>query len=128
MSQIRPNKKLAREWAKKLKDSGFVDIEETDGRLKKWESHFFTHRPDKVFQDAKAEYYRMAGHFLHDHLFVDEEEKLIWTLHADGKGQRQIIKEMQRRGYVAHFNKVGSIVRRLSAEMKKSHQEGIENE
>ncbi len=128
MSPTRPPKKLARLWAKKLANSGFEDIEQSDGRLKKWEAHYFNHRPDKPFQEAKTAYYRMAGYLLHDHIFEDEKEKLIWSLHAEGKGQRQIIRELHKQGHQACFDSLRPVINKLSAEMKRKYQEGKENE
>lgn len=119
-------KKLQREWNKKLKDSGFVDAEEPDGRLKRWHGHYFhnRYRPDPEFQASKEEYYRMAGHFLYDHAFEDDVQRLIWSMHAEGKGQRVIIKELKHRGLRGHFDFVGSTIRNLAIAMKKRYQNG----
>lgn len=126
MSTPKPKslKQLTREWDKRLKDSGFEDIEQRDGRLKRWESHFFKQRPDVEFQEAKTSYYRMAGYFLHEHKFEDDVIKLIWQLHSEGLGQRTIIKELKHRGLRGHFNFVGSTIRTLAALMKKRYANG----
>lgn len=124
-------KKLQREWNKRLKDSGFKDIEQPDGRLKRWDSHYFqlqfsqNHQGlTKEYQESKIAYYRMAGYFLNDYKFQDEVEKLIWNMHSEGVGQRAIIKELKHRGLRGHFDYVGGTIRRLAAEMKKRYQNG----
>ncbi len=130
-TQPKDFKKLQREWNKKLKDSGFNDIEQANGLLKRWDSHYFqlqfsqNHQGlTKEFQESKMAYYRMAGYFLNDYKFTDESEKLIWTMHAEGKGQRSIIKELKHRGLRGHFDFVGATIRRLVVEMKKRYQGG----
>lgn len=87
-------KKLTKLWYKKLEKEGFQEIEQADGNLKVWHSHKFLRTSDgSVFSaPAKEEYFRSAGHFLHDHVFSNEAEKDIWKLHCEGLSIREIAK------------------------------------
>lgn len=87
-------KKLNAKWSKKLEKSGFEDIEQPadfksgapDGNLKKWSASFFSNpsRFDAAKYEAKEEYYRLAGQFLHEHRFSHRDEKALWEMHSEG--------------------------------------------
>lgn len=83
-------KKLKALWEKKLKKSGFEDIEQKDGRLKAWHSHRFAVEAKKTVFEAKAEYYRKAEHFLNDAQFSSKKERRVWELHSQGVSERDI--------------------------------------
>ena len=112
------------EWDKKLRDSGFVDIEDRKtGLLKKcggdqlrlpedferlsccWtEIEINTSMPDHqfsnrgyssfVWKQSQAEYYRLAAIMCHDGNFKTDREKEIWNLHAEGLSYREIAKKI----------------------------------
>lgn len=109
---------LQAKWDKKLKDSGFEDIEQRDGNLKRWSL-------DKtVFQrerdSAKEEYYRLAGHFLYDHEFESEKDRKVWELHAEGNSLNTIIHKLRELGVkTAYREEPHAIVRKLSEIMSK---------
>lgn len=94
MSQKKPRtefEKLQAVWDKKLKDSGFNDIETRDDRLKSWSTKlFFYHQADAW--EAKRSYYQMAENFLTEYKFDTEREKTIWAYHAEGISCRDIAK------------------------------------
>lgn len=115
--------KLIAEWDKKLKESGFIDIEDRKtGFLKKcggdeiWDASVFEnistefvdglYRGKKnyfdnkgystfVWKQSQAEYYRIASIMCHDGVFKTEREKQIWELHAEGLSYRQISKRIR---------------------------------
>lgn len=117
-------KKLQAEWNKRLKKEGFEDIEQADGNLKLWDSHkarsMYSSKGAEYYE-ARARYYQLAGQFLHDFVFPDEETKLIWELHADGMSYRNIIKTVKSRGYSAFRDKVQRIIGELRQEMVKRY-------
>jgi hypothetical protein len=116
-------KKLIAEWDKKLKESGFEDLEDRKtGFLKKcggdelwepnsfnnfnsaWSEHEKTLSAIKlsgkgystfVWKQSQAEYYRLASIMCHDGVFKTDKEKDIWVLHAEGLSYRQIAKELK---------------------------------
>lgn len=113
-------KKLQKEWYAKAKESGFDDIEQEDGNLKVWSHQFFKVRHNQTLFEAKQEYYRLAGQFLHSHKFADDVEKKIWEYHAtDATSIRDIVKELANIGVKTNKNKVNAILRNLSEQMLK---------
>jgi hypothetical protein len=76
-------------WARRLKASGFKDIETRDGGL-----------ATAVRTDAKSvlsregdevsEYHRRAAAFLHEHKFRSAEERRIWALNVEGASYRRM--------------------------------------
>lgn len=90
-------KTLQREWYRKLKDSGFDDIEDVDSPeeyLKAWHSQYFQkrHTPDKFI--ANQEYYRRTQAFLMHYTFANQLDKQIWKMHSEGRPLRAIAKKL----------------------------------
>lgn len=110
-------KKLQKEWDAKLKNSGFDDAEQRDGRLKVWHNHYFTnrHSPDQFI--TQEIYYRIATDLLTEYKFANDKEKLIWRLHAEGLPYREIYKKMTR--YYGHpaRHTVYKVINTLRAEI-----------
>jgi len=116
-------KKLIAEWDKKLKLSGFVDIEDRKtGLLKKcggdasWDPDWFDDLSSDfhawegktvdgikmgskgystfVWKQSQAEYYRLVSIYLHDKEFKTPREKQIWGYHAEGISHREIARKL----------------------------------
>jgi hypothetical protein len=107
-------KKLQSKWYKKLADAGFEDIEQEDGNLKRWASSVFKSRYDPTLFAAKEEYYRLAGQFLHDHVFDTRVEKMIWERHTAGISQEDIHLQLKARGIKIGHCRVTDIVMKLA--------------
>lgn len=107
--------KLQKEWYAKLRESGFKDIEQADGNLKIW-SRFFKGKLDTLQGEAKAQYFRAAGQFLHSHQFASEYDKTIWDMHANGISGRSIARQLR-----VNKNTVFELLEALKKEMLKSH-------
>lgn len=82
-------------WYKKLKDSGFNDIEYADGsiavglpRSVKWK--------DEDLRQITQDYYCMAYHFLNSYQFDTELEKIMWEYHSEGLSARDISKLLKQ--------------------------------
>jgi hypothetical protein len=89
-------KRLNKEWKKRLKKSGFVDIEFTfdngdTASLTKPAIGVCGEQPSYDRYVAKTEYYSAAGKFLYDFKFEVAIEKTIWELHAGGMSYREIV-------------------------------------
>ena len=99
MSQKKPVnfKKLQQDWYKKLKDSGFEDIERPNGLLKMWSSEYerFISIYDRTTWIAKAQYFQLAENFFHDYKFETEKDKLIWGWHKENISIRNIVKKLK---------------------------------
>lgn len=92
-------KALQAKWYKKLKDTGFVDIEQPndpDEMLKSWDSYRF-HRSMKGQQFASTqEFYYQAVQWLEVYKFKSARHKKIWTKYANGDTLREIAKIHKR--------------------------------
>jgi hypothetical protein len=105
-SQSKEFVELQEQWYKKLKDSGFNDIEQDENYLLTSAYNMFNPNRNKVGSiqgvvdrmNSKAEYYRLAGHFLHEFKFPTELEKEIWDLHSQGISHRNIILKLKQKG------------------------------
>lgn len=114
MSLKSTNHQLHKEWYGKLKDEGFVDVE--DGCLKHptlREFHCLKYTKDQMLElRFKSEAYQTrAERFLNHEAFYDaaisitqhgnckvivEEIKYIWLMHCNGHTERTIAKETGR--------------------------------
>lgn len=108
-------KELQSTWYKKLEDTGFVEIEQPDGNLKKWSSYLVSQAYE--VRQAKEEYFRAAGKFLYDHKFKDEYERQVWAFHAQGLSLYKTVDALKALGLKAYRSKIQRIVQTLSLEM-----------
>lgn len=118
-------KKLQSEWTKKLKKSGFEDIEDSKGKLLQYSASHVNHRIAPVKWETKSEYYRLAEHFFHEHKFKSLEQS-IWELHYAGDSIRTIVKKLKDKGIHTYRFQVHKIIVELRTLMlekaKKSHE------
>lgn len=127
--QTQDFKALDAEWKTKLKDSGFEDIEKDEDSLIDWASSAFKRRPE--YDQSKAEYYRLAGQFLHDYRFRGPDAawlKRIWELHAVGTSIREIVKIVDPLGEQSPhtlFKKVQTSLAKLSKRMIEKCQKQL---
>ena len=106
-------------WYKKLKKSGFEDIEQDDFNLKTNSSVFFKNHTFEVWT-AKATYYQMASNFLEEYKFNSRIEKVIWEYHSNGISFRDISKLLKKakiKSISTNRQDIWLIVKRLKATM-----------
>lgn len=116
-------KELQAKWYAKLASKLFNDIER-NGHLKRSERFYALERcANEDVVEAKTEYYRIAGHFLHGHKFETVLEERIWELHAKGLSVRKIVTALKKKRFHVYRRKVDEIVRRLADEMVKHARE-----
>ena len=93
--------KLQKEWYKKLKESGFEDLEYfyPNGEAKEWlkgssKFDFFSDNPaldvPSLTYESTLDYYNNAVSKLETTKFDSEEHKEIWRLHSEGMSLRKI--------------------------------------
>lgn len=89
-------------WYRKLERAGFRDIEtgsEHDGLLR-------TDKridPEKLSEyEAQAEYYRLAGQYLHEATFEAPFDRDVWERHAEGMSVRNIVDLLGSSIHVVH--------------------------
>lgn len=87
-------KQLQKIWYKKLKDSGFEDIEKENGELKDFHSFKFQRTHSPVSFELNARYYELASQLTHEYPFKSRRDKQVWVRHANGETLEQIAKEM----------------------------------
>lgn len=88
-------KGLTKQWYKVAADSGFHDIEQEDGNLRRWHGADFVQNYSPERFNAKADYYRKADQFGFRHVFDSDADKLIWTMHSSGLTIREIERAVQ---------------------------------
>jgi len=110
---------LQAKWDKKLKKSGFNDIEQrNDGNLKVSSQRIIRAQENATAHQAKVDYYRLAGQFLWEYPFKRGLDKFIWSLHAEGVSLRDISDEIKKKKHKTMTkNKVHEVVKRLEDEM-----------
>jgi hypothetical protein len=108
-------KVLQKYWYELLRDTGFKDIENTEGLLKEWDFNFFRMRFNAIQYEATKSYYDQARHLLHTFEFKNEMEKAIWELHCEGLSERKISQHLKK------FRKswVHVIIARIASQIKK---------
>ena len=102
---------LTQKWYQKLKKSGFDDIEMPNGKwLKQYHNEYYQARYTPLEFQNKEEYFRKARHFLIEHAFESEKDRLVWQLHSEGLSLREITKKLKIK--LKHHH-VGDIIVRL---------------
>lgn len=87
-------KALQAKWKKKLKDSGFEDIEDGKGNLKEYHSYRYNSKKIKRGFFEKQRYYELAGQLLHSFPFSSPRNKAIWAMHVDGRSNADIADKL----------------------------------
>lgn len=83
---------LTKQWYQKLKDEGFVDIEESF----QYHALYFAQAFGELRHrsDSRLDYHERAISFLELYEFEDDTEKKLWAMHTMGHTQRQICKDL----------------------------------
>jgi DNA-binding NarL/FixJ family response regulator len=91
-----PPKKLQDIWNKKLKNSGFVDIEDALGRLKEHSTSItlLSRGWNPVKVETQTRYFQLVGNFLNDNKDFTDIQRIIWEMHGQGLTLRQIAKNI----------------------------------
>lgn len=108
---------LQKQWYKKLKDTGFEDIEQDEEKLKNRTALQNLSKYEPITAAAKEEYYRLAGQFLYEYEFSNDRERVIWELHSDGNSIEKIVLNMNVRGYKVYKRLVHETLQRLAEEL-----------
>lgn len=128
--------KLQKLWKYKLKRSGFKDIENKHGdvmvstfdRVRSGWNNGMSYETIKVKHDAAEEYYRLAGHFLHDHKFESSLDLRIWTFHSQGKSVREISRLLKISKIKYTKSPVHRVIERLKILMVERYRKENEQE
>lgn len=114
-------KTLQKTWYKKLKKSGFVDVESSEN-LNKTRYSFPIIEDAKheapVSYVAKRDYYIMAEHFLNSYPFENDLEREIWKFHTHGIGYLESLKHFKANKIKISRTKLHLIIQRLTKVMR----------
>lgn len=107
-------------WYAKAKKAGFEDIERNEEELKVNSSTFFIHHKyTRELWESKAEYYRLAEHFLNEYKFESELDRVIWAYHANALSVRNVSATLKKAKIKnVSKSKIHNIVKRLATIMK----------
>lgn len=84
-------KRLNKQWRKRLKRSGFKDIERSESQLSSYSYEIF-----RNYSPFIEDYYAKTLNFLNSYKFECETDRFIWKLYCDGCSYRQISTELER--------------------------------
>ena len=93
---LRPSKKLLAKWNKKLRESGFVDVERPDGLFVDYHREALLKKRPNVVVQATREYYDIAAAFTYEHTWQSVLDRRIWELHVQGLSALKIGKLVRR--------------------------------
>jgi hypothetical protein len=111
-------RELQKVWYQRLKDEGFVDIEETPdlaNASKKNIKYLSTNR------EAIEGYQARADQFLHDYEFKNKFEHGVWELVTEGYSVRSIAVIISSAGTEVSKSTVGRTIARLRDIMLKAY-------
>lgn len=114
-------KALKAKWDAKLKKSGFDDIEVEGTDLLRGGNPIRTDNGKRNGGpwELKAEYYRLAHHFLNEKEFANRIDEIIWEYHSEGMSVRDIVLTLNKvRRKKVNRMLIWRIVERLRDEMK----------
>lgn len=110
-------------WYKKLAASGFDDIEYPNGMMRRTVPESIDNNSKSVVLiESILDYYTMATHFLNEHKFETELDRVIWAYHAEGLGVRSI-STVLKKARVCRLERtaIWTIVNRLEVIMKSTY-------
>ncbi len=107
--QIQKFKELQKEWENKLRESGFVDVEDDRGKLRQNASNSYR-TTNHTLINAKLRYYELLGHWNHEKDFRDHVERLVMERRANGVMIKDICKELEGMGERCHRETVRWII------------------
>lgn len=81
-------------WYRRLRESGFRDIEHRDGSLADRNRLAYALALGPVVRQANAEYYDDAAAYLAVAVFPTALEQRVWELHVDGMTVREIARRV----------------------------------
>jgi hypothetical protein len=98
---------LSREWAKKLAESEFKDIEvEINGERKLQQYTITAYRTagmqDRMYVESRVRYFDLVLECINRDVRLSQVERFIMTLYAEGQQQCEILKQLQRMGHKCH--------------------------
>lgn len=124
MAKAKTLQQQTKEWYRKLKKSGFDDIEQDEFYLKKWSNRFenlaSSNDPDHWYK-PKQEYYYYAEHFLNEYEFTSPVQRIIWEYHVNGISMRNTAKLLKKIKIDISHETVRKVLKPLVKQMKQKY-------
>lgn len=98
---LKVSKKLQNEWDKKLKESGFRDIEPPS------EKNGFLHKQILNLHTADITHFRACRDYLNSGKFESERDRYLFELYSDGLSYREIEKALREQDTYAPLTAMG---------------------
>lgn len=120
MSQDQKSNELIKQWNRKLKDSGFEDIEDIyrPGRpLKDWHSTNLSNVPSVQIETTLL-FYQKAGDLLHWYKFKSRTHRRIWELFCEGFSKREIEEKISKHKKKYKRENIGNIINAIARDIK----------
>jgi len=107
-------KELNTEWNKKLKESGFEDLEvETKGeRLLKQRAANSYRQANELERQTRLDYFLLLGYLAHNTKFDSSFDQLVMLRHSEGKTIKEIVDEISKNGISRDRKTIRYIIRR----------------
>lgn len=114
-------------WYEKLRQDGFVDIEQDENNLRVWSTEFTKSKFLNNWRE-KEEYYYIATTFLNDYSFETELDRVIWEYHTNAISVRNIADTLNKTGIVqTDRNEIQRTITRLRTIMMQTAWSGHED-
>jgi hypothetical protein len=109
------------EWQRKLKDSGFKDLENKD-RDRPLINPIYKLKKIKDYE-AVREHFLNATHYLIEGKFENQLERNIWRLYSEGLSIRQIVPQVKKAKTTVYYyiDKVRRRMKKFYSEKCKRH-------
>jgi len=110
-------KVLLTTWNRKLKSSGFDDIEQESKTgeervLKQRSARKCFSQADDFEREMTLEYYLLLGHLVQNTIFPNDLEQSVMIRHSEGAKVTEIVDEISSKGIRRHKDTVMHIIRR----------------
>lgn len=116
--------KLQKVWYKKLKDTGFKDMEDPNGPRNGGRGAPRVDNITDMQQEMIREYYSRARQFLQEHTFEDAVDRFVWEHFSEGTSVREIsIKLEKELNVIKKKTAVWQIAKRLEELMKQQYND-----
>ena len=117
-------KAMEKEWYGKLKDDGFIDIEDTtraNNPLKSWHNYRFKQIPSSKMETTRS-YYDEVNDILLTHTFKTDLHRTIFELHCKGLSKRKIEKALASTQNPLKSTRIYMIIQEILQEAKKEQK------
>ena len=110
-------KRIERIWEEKLRESGFIDVENGNGKLKQNAANSYRTNISQVIE-SKQRYFELLGHIAHEEQFRDEVERIVMQRRSEGATIKEISLELSAQGHRSHRQTIRKIIQHFERKWK----------